>query len=32
MTLYKQIFEEEFDISVLTDAGVIKTHFMLHTH
>ena len=31
VTLYKKIFEEEFDIDVLSEAGVIKKHFMLHT-
>ena len=31
MVLYKKLFEEEFDIEVLQQAGVIKTHFMLHT-
>ena len=32
--LFKKIFDEEFDILVLQEAGVIQDngHFMLHTH
>ena len=31
VSLFNKIFEEEFDIDVLTEAGVIQSHFMLHT-
>ena len=30
-TLFKKIFEEEFDVTVLKQADVIKDHFMMHT-
>lgn len=32
ISLFKKIFEEEFDADVLVDAGVILSHFMLHTN
>ena len=31
VSLYKKLFEEEFDVEVLQQAGVVKAHFMLHT-
>jgi len=31
ISLFKKIFEEEFDIEVLSMAEVIQNHFMLHT-
>ena len=31
-TLFKAIFEEEFDVDVLVQAKVILSHFMMHTH
>jgi len=31
ISLYNKIFAEEFDIDILVQAEVIKSHFMLHT-
>ena len=31
-SLFKKIFEEEFDTEILKQAGVISNQFMLHTH
>ena len=31
MNLFKRIFDEEFDIGIFMEAGIIKAHFMLHS-
>ena len=31
VSLFNKIFEEEFDIAILSEAEVIISHFMLHT-